>query len=271
MKASLVSLALGVALVCFGAIDASAFESKGRGAADCGSCHTLSREEASTILRGWVDNVLSVEMSPVRGMWVVDIEKQGRKIPIYIDFSKSYLVSGQVIRLATKEDLIGARAMKLNEVNVDASRIPLEGALVLGKPSAKRKVVVFSDPDCHFCAKLHGEMRTVVEKNPQVAFYIKLYSRNNNAAAIEKAKSVICANSMARLEDAYARKPLPPPACTTGAPEETFKLAESLNIRGTPTIVLPDGRLVTGYRNADALLKLIEEGSGAAGAAAPKK
>jgi thiol:disulfide interchange protein DsbC len=64
---------------------------------------------------------------------------------------------------------------------------------------------------------------------------------------------------LALLEDAYAGKSLPPATCKTSAPEETLKLAGRLNIRGTPTLVLPDGRVLAGYRDANALMQLLAE------------
>jgi thiol:disulfide interchange protein DsbC len=99
----------------------------------------------------------------------------------------------------------------------------------------------------------------VTGKDPDVAFYIKLYARSNNPATAEKAKSVLCAKSLALLEDAYAGKPLPPAICTTSAPEETLKLADRLRIQGTPTLILPDGRVLPGYRDANALMQLLAE------------
>lgn len=260
VKAVFPALAACVLLLCVSG--AHAFRKDGCGTGECGDCHTLDRGEAGKILDGMVDNVLNVEMSPVHGLWVVDIRKGGKKFPIYIDFSKNFLISGQMVRLSTKEDITGTRFEALNAVKVDLSGIPIEDALVVGNPAAGRKVIVFSDPDCHFCAKLHEEMKTVVAKDPDVAFYIKLYSRSNSPAVDEKAKSVICSRSLAMLEDAYAGKPLPPPVCNTGATYETFKLAEKLNIRGTPALVMPDGRIVGGYRTADALLKLLAEAKG---------
>lgn len=238
---------------------AFAFPKDGCGVGECRDCHRLTREEAANLLGGMVDNVLNVEQSPVRGLWVVDVAKGGRKIAAYIDYSKNFLFGGQLIRIATKEDLTGARMAKLNEVKVDVSGIPLADALLLGSPAAKRKVVVFSDPDCGYCRKLHEELKTVVEKAPEVAFYVKLYSRNGNPASTEKARSVICAKSLALLDEAYAGKPLPPAACKSAAPEETLKLAGALNIHGTPTLVLPDGRVLTGYRDANALMQLLKE------------
>ncbi|MDA8123416.1 MAG: DsbC family protein [Deltaproteobacteria bacterium] len=250
-------LAACALLLC--ASGAHAFQKDGCGTGECVDCHTLDRGEADKILGGMVDNVLNVEMSPVQGLWVVDIQKGGKKFPIYIDFSRNFLISGQVVRLSTKEDITGTRFEALNAVTVDLSEIPIDDALVVGNPAAGRKVVVFSDPDCHFCGKLHEEMKIVVGKDPDVAFCIKLYSRSNNPAVNEKAKAVICSRSLAMLEDAYAGKPIPPPGCNTGATDETFNLAEKLNIRGTPALVLPDGRIVGGYRTADALLKLLAE------------
>ncbi len=260
MRRSHIGLALGtLALLLLCAQDASAFRKEGCGSGECKDCHSLTREEAGKILSGMVDNVLNVEASPVQGLWVVDIAKGGRKFPVFIDFSKNYLIGAQMIRLSTKEDVTGARVMKLNEVKLDDPQIPLKDALVMGNPSAKRKIVVFSDPDCHYCRMLHGELKTVVDNLPEVAFYIKLYSRNNNPASAEKAKSVLCAKSVALLEDAFAGKPLPPPTCSTHAPEETLKLAGKLGIRGTPTLVLPDGQVFTGYRDAKALMQLLAE------------
>lgn len=257
MRSTAFGLLLAALLVAFGDSDALAFMKEGCGAGECRDCHTLTRDEAGKLLSGMVDKVLTVEESPVQGLWVVDIEMKGKKFPVYVDFSKNFVLSAQIVRISNKEDLTGARTAKLNEVKVDVSQIPLDDALVMGKPSAKRRVIMFSDPDCHFCGKLHAEIRAVVEKDPDVVFYIKLYSRNNNPAVAEKARSVICSKSPALLEDAYAGKPIPPAICNTRAPEETQKLADKLNIRGTPTLVLPDGRVATGYRDANALKQLI--------------
>jgi len=122
-------------------------------------------------------------------------------------------------------------------------------------------VIVFSDPDCHFCGKLHGELKQVVAKDSNVAFFIKLYSRNGNAASTRKATAVVCSKSEALLEEAYAGKEIPPapPSCKDTTVAETARVAEKLTIRGTPTLILPDGRVVRGYRDADTLRRLIQD------------
>jgi protein-disulfide isomerase len=39
--------------------------------------------------------------------------------------------------------------------------------------------------------------------------------------------------------------------------DETIRLAERLKIEGTPTMILPDGRMIGGYMEAEALLALL--------------
>jgi thiol:disulfide interchange protein DsbC len=258
-------LALAFLLAVSTPSSSTAFMKDGCGAGSCVDCHTLSREEAGKLLAQFVDNVVSVSDSPVGGLWLVEVEKGGRRGGVYVDFSKEFVISGKVLQLSTMTDVTGLRTAALSRV--DPSEIPLAGALVLGNAYAKDKVVVFDDPDCHFCGKLHEEMKKVVEKDPSVAFHIKVYSRNNNPETVRKAKSVVCARSMALLEDAFAGKAIPPPpaACKDTSVEETFRLAEKLTIRGTPTLILPDGRIIRGYRDAETLLTLLQEGRSAAG------
>lgn len=234
-----------------------AFPEDGR---ECAKCHSLSREEAAGLLGGKVDNVVGVVPGPIPGLWEVDVEKGGSVYPAYVDYSKKLLFNGQVIRLSDMENLTGRRYVDLNRV--DASTIPLADAIVMGKPSAKRKVVVLSDPDCPHCARLHGEIKKAVAKDPDTAFFVRLYPRGNNPATFRKAHAVMCAGSEAALDDVYAGKdaPAPPASCGDEAVKETIRLAERLRVRGTPTMVLPDGRVVSGAMSADALLSLVNGG-----------
>ena len=66
---------------------AMAFQGEGCGAGDCKDCHQLTREEAAGILKGVAGEVVDVKFSEVPGLWVVDIDQKGKKIPIYLDFS----------------------------------------------------------------------------------------------------------------------------------------------------------------------------------------
>jgi thiol:disulfide interchange protein DsbC len=237
--------------------NALAMSSDGCGAGSCTDCHSLTKAETVEILGYLVDKDNSVEFSEVPGMWVAEVEKGQNKLPVYIDFSKQYLVLGNVIRLNDKENLTRQRSAQMNRV--DVSSIPLEDALLLGKASAKSKVIVFTDPECPYCKKLHEELKEVVRRDPDVAFLIKLFPLKMHPNAYDVSKSILCNKSMEFLEISFAGKPVPPASCDTPVVDQTLALVAKLGIRSTPTLVLPDGLVVSGYKNADALLTLIGE------------
>ena len=224
----------------------------------CTECHKMSKEEAGKLLGKFTDRVVDVGPGPFPGTWEVVVEKKGKKYPLYLDYSGKYLFNGQVIRMSDMENLTGLRYIDLNRV--DVSRVSLADAVVLGNPKGKKKVIVFDDPDCPWCKRLHGEIKQVVARDPEVAFYVRVYARNNNPNTVKKALSIVCGKKDAAklLEDAFAGKELPEPKCKSKAVEETARLARELGITGTPAMVLPDGRVISGYMQADALHKLLE-------------
>ena len=89
--------------------------------------------------------VLEVHATPIQGLFEVAIESKGKKGIIYLDSSGKYLISGSIIDIATKQNLTQERSAEINKVNV--AEIPLDDALVMGSKDAKKKVIVFTDPD----------------------------------------------------------------------------------------------------------------------------
>ncbi len=243
-------------LLIFWASAAFAFPQEACGEKRCIDCHSLTKEEAGFLLGSGADRVLKVEQAEMPGVWAVEIEKGGRKYPVYINYSKSHLIQGQVLRLKDGENLTKLRMASLNRV--DVSSIPLADALIVGDPQAKKKVIVFTDPQCHFCAKLHGELPEVVARDPDIAFYIKLLPLAMHSDAYSIAKSVVCNRSLEMLEDSFVGKAVPPPLCRAEAVDETIALARKLGIHSTPTLVLPDGRPFSGYKTAAQLLQLLD-------------
>lgn len=89
-------------------------------------------------------------MSPVRGLWEVAIDNKGQRGLFYVDFSKKYIVGGNVSIIEVNAAIDKTR-QRLDELNKDRrinrSLIPLKDALILGDKKAANKVIVFTDPD----------------------------------------------------------------------------------------------------------------------------
>jgi thiol:disulfide interchange protein DsbC len=118
------------------------FSEKGQ---DCSKCHTLSKDEAAELLKEFGQvKILEVTASPVKSMWEVDVEAGGKKIPVYVDFSKKFMISGAIVSIKEKKNLTQERLTEINKV--DVAQIPLDDALIMGDKKAKHKIIVFDDP-----------------------------------------------------------------------------------------------------------------------------
>lgn len=100
-------------------------------------------------------------------------------------------------------------------------------------------------------------MKKVIQERKDIAFYIKMFPLSIHPQAYDKAKAIVCAKSLAVLEDAFEKKELPKATCETTVVDDNIKLAGKLGISGTPAIVMPDGRLIPGYMEAPALIETI--------------
>lgn len=105
-------------------------------------------------------------------------------------------------------------------------------------------------------------MEKVVAKRKDIAFLLKMFPLPMHKGAYEKAESIVCHKSLQMLEDNYERKPIPPPDCNTSVVEDNIKLGRKLDITGTPTLIMPDGFVVVGGKDARTLIKLVLEHKG---------
>jgi len=256
MKPFLSACVLAAFLALFLSAPATAFQKEAGIPKDCSECHKLSKEEAGKMLGKIADNVVAVAPGPFPGVWEVDVARNGRIYPLYLDYSLKYLFSGQFIRLSDMANLTSLRHQDLNRV--DVASIPVQDAIRVGSKTAKKTVIVLTDPTCPYCVKLHGEIKKATAKDPDVAFLVMPYPRNpNDKATYRNCQAVVCSKSEKALDDVYAGKVLPEATCKTDAVDETIRLAERLKIEGTPSMILPDGRVIGGYMEAEALLALL--------------
>jgi thiol:disulfide interchange protein DsbC len=255
MKKSIVLMVVG--LLISAPFGAHAFPTK-KGDKACTECHKLDKTEAEAILKKLASpdaKVANITVAPLKSMWQVDVDAgEGKHGSFYIDFSKKFVVIGQ---MAPVEDL-GKPAPPRK---VDVSKIPLDDAITLGAVKAKKKVIVITDPECPACRELHKIMKQVLAKRNDIAFAVILYPLPMHKDSPKKVQSILCAKSAEMLDAAYAGNtvPDPPAGCSTAAMERNTALVQTVGIEGTPTLVRDDGIVLFGCLPEDKLQEWIDK------------
>lgn len=222
---------------------------------DCAACHTLSKDEAGTIFKG-LGEVTEVKLSPLKGLFEVTVRQKDRQAVAYLDFGKKLLIPGPIFDIASKKP-VTPPPVELPKIisKAELEKIPLADSLVMGNPNGKKRMFVFTDPDCPFCGKLHKELKKLVSMVPDLAIYIKMYPLEMHPGAYDKARVILGSKSLELLEKAFAGEKLPAPGEKDRKEpvDESLKIGMSLGVDGTPAMIMPNGRFITGSMSASAI------------------
>ena len=246
---SIVALAFAVPALAMSAVEGCGGE--------CASCHSLSLQEANGILKD-IGTVKEVKPAAVRGLYELTLEKDGNTGTAYLDYGKKHLIGGQIYDIASRQ-VVGAPVEQKHQERLDPATLPTEQSLILGNPNGKKRLFVFTDPECPFCAKMHAELKKLVALEPDLVVYIKLFPLKMHPHAYDKSRVILGEKSLQLLERSFAGEPLPAPKARDAkkAVDDGMRFAESVGIDATPTLVLPDGRILPGLKDAEAMRALL--------------
>lgn len=160
---------------------------------------------------------------------------------VFIRDDFSILINGEVTDLNTQVSLSGL-LRDSNKPKIDATRIDTKNAIQFG--NGKRKLFVFSDPDCPYCQQLEKSLAQLEDATVYVLQY-PLTGLHPNAQMV--AESIWCANDKAAAWRDYLLLGKKPKVATCANPiEKNIALAGEFQIQGTPAILFEDGTLVAG-------------------------
>jgi len=180
-----------------------------------------------------------ISKSPFFGLFEVQFDNQ----MIYTDAKVKYIIAGSVYDADAKVNLTEQRMRKLNRV--DVASLPLDLAFKRVKGNGERKLIVFSDADCPFCAKLENELKAV----DNVTIYTFLFPIDQlHPDSARKSKMIWCsADRVKAWNDFFATGTLPDNAGECENPvATTHALGEKLRVTATPTLIFADGSVVPG-------------------------
>jgi thiol:disulfide interchange protein DsbC len=207
----------------------------------------------------------NISKTPYFGLYEVQFDEQ----LVYTDAKVTYVFVGNVYDAATKKNMTEAKQREYSRVAFNS--LPLDLAFKKVKGNGQRKLAVFSDPDCPFCARLENELKNI----DNVTIYTFLYPIDQlHPDAARKARMIWCAPDKVKAWDAFFESGALPkndgscdnPVAATNA------LGQKMRVTATPTLVFADGSVIPGALPAQRLETEIANGeTEAARLAAAKK
>ena len=183
--------------------------------------------------------IRQIARAPFPGLFEVVLADQ----IIYTDAKTSYIFVGSIFDTKDKTNLTEERNRQLNRVAFDS--LPLNLAMRKVKGNGQRRLAVFSDADCPYCARLETELKDI----DNVTIYTFLFPIPDlHPDATRKSKQIWCSPEPQKAWDEFfATKKLPDNKGDCPTPvAELAALGEKLRVSATPTLVFADGTVIPG-------------------------
>ncbi len=198
----------------------------------------------------------SIKESPISGVYEVVF---GAEV-IYLSADGKYLIQGSVVDTESRENLTEA-ARSAGRTKI-MEGLKEEDMVVFAPKETKYTVTVFTDIDCGYCRKLHGEIDKYNELGIKIRY--AAYPRAGiGSDSFKKAETVWCAqNQQEAMTTAKAGESLADIKTKEGCNSpvrDQYMTARALGLSGTPALFLESGELIPGYVPADRLIQNLEK------------
>lgn len=230
-----------------------------------GAAQALEPEEVKELLIRQVPEleVVAVREGRIPGLYEVDLMPPQT---IFVSEDGEHIIAGDLFRIMgpsgivnLSEQMRAERMAELDKFRKDTLASFDESKMVVFSPAedkVKSTITVFTDTTCGFCRKLH---RDVPELNRLgIAVRYMAWPRGGlDSAGYDVMVSAWCAEDPAKaLTLAKLGKAIEPASCDSPV-EEEYKLGQQFGINATPAVVLEDGSMVLGYRDARTLAQSV--------------
>ncbi len=204
--------------------------------------------------------VVSVTRTPLPDLYEVVVDGPRGKAVVYASGKGDYVLVGELLDVKQRRNVTGERMERLNAIDFDS--LPLNQAIKMVQGNGKRRLAVFSDPDCPYCRKLEPELA----KLNDVTIYIFPYPLPMHPDAGRKSKLVWCSKDRLQAwRDMMLRNRLPEGGrsdCDHPV-DKNLALGQRLRIDGTPALIFGDGRRIPGYVEAERIEQMLASAEGA--------
>ncbi|MFZ7283022.1 bifunctional protein-disulfide isomerase/oxidoreductase DsbC [Avibacterium avium] len=192
---------------------------------------------------------MEIKSSPINGLKTV-ISNEGI---FYASEDGKYVLQGQLYELTDKGavDLTGKFLLdKLNSYKNEMIVYPAK--------NEKYMVTVFMDITCHYCHLLHQQLSQYNDLGITVRYLaFPRGGLNNNTA--KQMEAIWQAKDPAQALNEAEKGNLPKTLKNADIVKKHYEFGVQFGVRGTPSIITPNGELIGGYLPPKELLKALQE------------
>jgi len=202
------------------------------------------------------NKIEAVQKMPYGDLYEVALRTPEGPLIYYVDSGASVIILGNVIDAKTGQDLTEARQRKLTTFKWES--LPFASAVTTVRGNGRRKIAVFSDPNCPFCKRFEATL----DKIDDITVHIFLYPVIK-PESVPLTKSVWCSGDRAKAwNDLMLRgiRPQAAPDCETPV-EKLVELGRRLGATSTPTWFLASGERYNGALPLDQVRRLLDGAS----------
>jgi len=166
------------------------------------------------------------------------------------------MIAVQIINTETRRNPSGERGRAVSAGTWES--LPFQWALTSKRGDGRRKIAIFSDPNCPFCKRLEGELAKLDDITVHIFLYPIIAPES-----VRQTKSVWCSKDRAGAWENLTHRGIEPTApadCETPI-EQLLELGSRLGARSTPTWFLENGESYTGAKPLEKLRRLLDAAS----------
>jgi len=191
--------------------------------------------------------------SPVDGWYTI----HKGSIIAYISADGRHLMQGDMIDLDNQANL--TENLRNDTRRELMASVEDEETILFSPEEVKYSVSVFTDVDCTYCRRLHGQIDEYMSRGIEVRYF--MYPRNGPASrAWSTMEDVWCASDRQNaLTMAKMDRDFPTNKCDASMVQEHYVIGRDVGLSGTPAIVLEDGTLISGYLDPDRLAATLQQ------------
>ena len=205
-----------------------------------------------------------ITKTPIAGLYELRIAKDiiySDEQGVYQIYPSHERIDGHIVDANKKVDVTDDRLAKI--LAADLPKLPHGDALMFKQGTGVRRMIVFEDPNCHYCKD--AEKNFAALKNVTIyTFLIPILGDDS----IVKAREIWCSKNNAQVWRAWMLQGVMPQrpmgSCDIEALNRNLDLAGRYHLNYTPAIIFDDGSKFAGNADLDHLTKRLDEVAAAA-------